>query len=62
VNYVLVNDRTPFRRACCVQCREPIGQGYLRDIGTRLCYCGTTCYAVHRAGAVAPLEKRAQSS
>jgi hypothetical protein len=62
MKYVLVNDRTPFRQVYCVMCCEPISMGYLRDVGTRLCYCDVKCYALHCVGTLALLEKRAQSS
>jgi hypothetical protein len=62
MKYVLVNDRTPFRQVYCVMCCEPIDKGYLRDVGTRLCYCDVKCYALHCVGTLALLEKRAQSS
>ena len=44
--FVVVNGRTPFRQTCCLQCCEPIGGSYLRDIGTRLSYCDYECYAL----------------
>lgn len=44
--FVLVNGRTPFRRTYCMQCCEPIGGSYLREIGTRLPYCDYQCYAL----------------
>lgn len=44
--FVLVNGRTPFRRTCCMQCCEPIGGSYLREIGTRLPYCDYQCYTL----------------
>jgi len=62
MRYVLVNDRTPFRQVSCVQCCQPISNSYLRNVATRLCYCDTECYTLHCSGAVALLEKRAQSS
>jgi hypothetical protein len=47
VKFVLVNGRTPFRKDLCGLCSEPIGEGgYLRDIRTRLYYCGAECYAL----------------
>ncbi|MBR0839694.1 hypothetical protein JQ607_05750 [Bradyrhizobium liaoningense] len=45
--FVLVNGRTPFRQTCCMQCCEPIGGGYLREIATRLPYCDHQCYALY---------------
>jgi hypothetical protein len=48
VRFVLVNGRMPFRQSFCALCCEPIGKvGYLRDIRTRLCYCGGECYALN---------------
>src|SRR6266849_1948280 len=39
MRFVLVNGRTPCPQTFCVLCCEPIGASYLREIGTRLCYC-----------------------
>jgi hypothetical protein len=47
MKFVLVNDRTPSRQSSCVLCREPIGTGYLREVGTSLFYCDHGCYADH---------------
>jgi hypothetical protein len=46
VKFVLVNGRTPSRQSACMLCCEKIGEGYLRDMRTRLCYCGAECYAL----------------
>jgi len=62
VRFVLVNGRTPFRQSFCVLCREPIGEGYLRDVKTRHCYCDADCYAGHRGNASVLLENRARAS
>jgi hypothetical protein len=62
VRFVLVNGMTPFRRTFCVLCREPIGEGYLRDVKTRLCYCDADCYASHRGNASVLLENRTRAS
>jgi len=52
MKFLLVNGRTPLRKSLCVFCALPIGEGgYLRDIRTRLCYCGAECYALHSAKA-----------
>jgi hypothetical protein len=45
MKFVLVNGRTPCTQSFCVMCDEPIGAGYLREIGTQLCYCDHDCYA-----------------
>jgi hypothetical protein len=62
MRFVLVNDRTPVRRSFCVLCCEPIGEGYVRDVGTRLCYCDVECYALHCRSAAALLESRVRAS
>jgi hypothetical protein len=63
MRFVLVNGRTPFRQTFCVLCCEPIGGGgYLRDVGTRLCYCDANCYALHCGSALARLGNRARAS
>ena len=63
MNFVLVNGRTPFRQNICVLCSEPIGEGsYLRDIRTRLCYCGLACYALQSKSGMLVLEIQAKAS
>jgi hypothetical protein len=52
MRFVLVNGRTPCKHSLCVLCCEPIGMSYLREIGTRLPYCGPGCYANHCKNAV----------
>jgi hypothetical protein len=44
MEFVLVNGRIPRPQSFCVLCCEPIGESYLREIGTRLCYCNHDCY------------------
>jgi hypothetical protein len=44
MKFVLVNGRTPRPQSFCNLCCEPIGETYLREIATRLCYCGHKCY------------------
>jgi len=56
MEFVLVNGRTPRPRSFCVQCREPIGESYLREIGTRLSYCNHNCYVDHCTDSVLALE------
>jgi hypothetical protein len=62
MKFVLVNGRTPCRQSFCVQCREPIGSSYLREIGTRLRYCDQKCYADHSKMPVLALEIHAAAS
>ncbi len=62
MRYVLVNGRTPCRQSFCVMCKEPIGAGYLREIGTHLIYCDHDCYADHCKSVVQFLEQQARAS
>ena len=45
MKFIFVNDRKPRQRPFCAMCCEPIHENYLRDIVTRLTYCGCGCYA-----------------
>jgi hypothetical protein len=62
MKFVLVNERSPRRQAFCVSCDEPIGAGYLREIGTHLTYCNHDCYERHCESAFLVLESRARAS
>lgn len=62
MRYVLVNGRTPCRQSYCVQCCEPIGATYLREIGTRLPYCNHDCYAAHCNSAIQLIENHSKAS
>jgi hypothetical protein len=62
MKFVLVNGRKPCRQSFCVLCGEPIGSGYLREIGTGLFYCGHDCYVDHCTSAVEALANFARAS
>ena len=62
MKFVLVNGRSPRPQSFCAQCRKPIGQGYLRDIATRLSYCDQKCYAGARTVALPALKFQAKAS
>jgi hypothetical protein len=63
MKFVLVNGRTPFRKSHCVLCAAPIEEGgYLRDIRTRLCYCGAECYSLQSAMVVMLTKDQAKAS
>lgn len=47
MKFVLVNGRTPSPESFCAVCCGPIGERYLREIGTRLSYCSPKCYGDH---------------
>ena len=59
MRFVFVNGRTPSPTCVCVMCGEPVTARYLREIGTRLCYCDHDCYADHCKSAVLALTARA---
>jgi len=44
MRFVLVNGRAPRPQSSCAFCRQPIGNGYLRELTTRLSYCNPRCY------------------
>jgi hypothetical protein len=56
MEFVLVNGRTPRPPSFCVLCCEPIGDSYLREIGTRLSYCNHNCYVDHCTDSALALE------
>jgi len=62
MRFVLVNGRTPCKQSFCVLCGEPIGASYLRETGTRLCYCGHECYDGHCKSAVLSLAQLTKAS
>ena len=62
MKFVLVNGQMPRKPPSCVLCGEPIGPSYLREIGTRLCYCDHDCYADHCKSAVLAIADFASSA
>jgi hypothetical protein len=62
MKFVLVNGRTPRPESFCALCCKPIGQGYLREIATRLSYCGPECYAGHCEVSPLTLQYHAKAS
>ena len=56
MEFDLANGRTPRPQAFCVLCCEPIGESYLREIGTRLHDCNHNCYVDHCTDSVLALE------
>jgi hypothetical protein len=61
MRYVLVNGRTPTPKSFCAWCCEWIATDYLREIDTRLSYCGPGCYAAHCNSEILLLENRAKT-
>ena len=62
MKFVMVNGRTPNKQSFCVLCREPIGRGYLREVGTGLFYCNHDCYADHCQSAAHALANLTRAS
>lgn len=62
MKFLLVNGRRPCKQSFCLQCREPIGTRYLREIGTGLFYCDQDCYADHCGSAVMALANHARAT
>jgi hypothetical protein len=56
MKFVLVNGRAPRPQSSCAFCCQPIGNGYLRELTTRLSYCDQQCYLGHSELAVRALE------
>ena len=57
MKFVLVNGRAPRPESFCALCCEPIGQGYLRELATRLSYCDYRCYLGHCKLPVSALQR-----
>jgi hypothetical protein len=62
MQFVLVNGRSPRPQSFCTLCCEPIQQGYVREIATRLSYCGLNCYVDHCSDAARAFENHARAS
>jgi hypothetical protein len=62
MKFILVNGRTPRPQSFCALCCEPIGESYLRDVGTRLSYCDDKCYVGRRKAGLPALQNHAQAS
>ena len=45
--FIFINGRTPHQSAHCASCREPISDGYVREIATGLLYCDYRCSGRH---------------
>lgn len=59
MRYVWVSDRVPKGlKRFCAYCCTPIVVGYLRDMSTRLVYCGPSCYEEHVEVSEAYMEAR----
>jgi hypothetical protein len=43
---IIVNGAKLKAQAACAHCSRPIGECYIREIGSRLIYCNFHCYSV----------------
>lgn len=44
MQFILVNGRSPRPQSFCTLCCEPVQDGYVREVATRLSYCSIKCY------------------
>ncbi len=60
MRFVWVSDRVPkgLPRFCAYCCGKIGEAGYLRELGTRIIYCGSTCYTDHCNLAISYMEAR----
>jgi hypothetical protein len=58
---IIVNNANLKAEACCAHCGGRIGNGYVREIGSRLTYCDYRCYSVAIKSSVAAIGFLAQS-
>ena len=56
MKFVLVNGRALRPLSSCAFCCQPIENGYLRELTTRLSYCDQQCYVGHSELAARALE------
>jgi hypothetical protein len=52
---IIVNNASLKAEACCTHCGGRIGNGYVREIGSRLTYCDYRCYSVAIKSSVAAI-------
>jgi hypothetical protein len=62
LRFILVNDRTLRADAHCALCCTNITGGYVREIGTKFCYCSRDCFANHSRLEQLVIEHRARAA
>ena len=62
LRFIVVNDRALRADAHCALCCTEITGSYLREIGTRFCYCSGGCFANHSRLSQLVIEHRAQAA
>lgn len=58
MRFVVVSDRMPFGHQYCALCTATLEDGYLRELGTAILYCGFGCYTEHCEAAIMALNRR----
>jgi hypothetical protein len=62
MQFILVNGRSPRAQSFCTLCCEPIQDGYVREIATRLSYCSIKCHLDHCIDTTRAFENHARAS
>jgi len=62
LRFILVNGRTPRAQAHCALCCIEITGNYVREIGTKFCYCSRGCFASHTRLGQLLIEHRARAA
>ena len=59
LRFILVNDRTPRSDAPCC---SKVTESYIREIGTKFCYCSCACFLEHSKLGQLVIEHRARAA
>jgi hypothetical protein len=62
LRFILVNDRTPCSDAHCTLCCSKVTESYIREIGTKFCYCSCGCFLEHSKLGQLVIEHRARAA
>lgn len=62
LRFIVVNDRIPRADAHCALCCTNITGSYVREIGTKFCYCSRGCFLGHSKLGQLVIEHRARAA
>lgn len=62
LRFIVVNDRTPRADTHCALCCTEITESYVREIGTKFCYCSRGCFVSHSRLGQLVIEHRARAA
>jgi hypothetical protein len=62
LRFIVVNGRTPRADAHCALCCAAIAGSYVREIGTKFCYCSRGCFAAHSRLGQLLIERRTRAA